>query len=417
MYLINGSLLMLCSVFSLLLIIALGISPQWRRSPSAKPALLMMFFVFVMLVTAGVAYLFLPEKRGMLNVFATVNYVSSFFAEWFFSLFIISQVNVSASMKRSILSVIGVFCITGSTLFIINSIHPFFYDFRTMQYLHPAVYWGFSILNYAFFCFSGLLLLFRGGRNSMKERIFPVITQFLPLTSFLFDLLIPGLYSWDILVFVAIGANYIHLMFVMAESAQEKIDQLELKRIRATLERIKPHYIYNVLASIYYLCDQDVGTAKEAICIFSDYLRDVLNMMEEHTLIPMSRELRAVRNYLELEQMRFGDRIRVRYQIEADQFLLPPFALQPLVENSVKHGAENVENGGEIVVSSYEQPDSYVVAVRDNFGGFDVGNPDNCGSGTKYVREILAMTVSGTLQISSKPGEGTVSMIVIPKKQ
>ena len=115
--------------------------------------------------------------------------------------------------------------------------------------------------------------------------------------------------------------------------------------------------------------------------------------------------------------MRFGDHIRVRYQIETDEFLLPPFAVQPLVENSVKHGVEQSENGGEIVIATYDRPDRYVVVVQDSFEGFDQDQAESGeGSGTKYVREILSMTVGGALQIKSRPGTGTVSMITVPKK-
>ena len=97
--------------------------------------------------------------------------------------------------------------------------------------------------------------------------------------------------------------------------------------------------------------------------------------------------------------------------------MLPPFAVQPLVENSVKHGAEQSEEGGEILIATYDRPDSYVVVVQDSFEGFDPDSEETGeGSGTKYVREILSMTVKGTLQIKSRPGSGTVSMIKVPKK-
>ncbi len=418
MGMINGALSILCAIFSFLLILTLQFSRQWRYSAVVKPATMTMVFVFLTLLCAGIAFLLPETEETLFNVLLTTSNAAAYGTEWFFGVFIVSQVKIPPSMKRNIKIVLGVLCLIGIVLYIINGIHPIFFDYKSLQVMPINGYWSFEILNYLFFIFTGVLLLFRGGSIPMRDRILPVITQFLPLTSLIWDSIFPGLYSWDLLSFIAIAANLIHLVFILANQAQEKVDELEVKRIRATLERIKPHYIYNVLASIYYLCDQDVSTAKEAIQIFSDYLRDVLNMMEEQTLIPVSRELKTVRNYLELEQMRFGDRIHVRYQTEIEDFLIPPFSLQPLVENSVKHGLANAEGDGEIVIITYDRPESYVIVVKDSFEGFDTEQTDaGGGSGTKYVREILHRTVNGTLQIKSKPGDGTISMITIPKKQ
>lgn len=414
---VNGVISFVCAVFSALLIVVLQVSPYWRRIIAVKPMFLCMLFTFCALLCDGSVYLFFAGEEIPFRLLLTASDFFAFLVEWFFGLFVVSQVSIPAKVKRVILIVLGAVCLAGSVLIVVNFFYPFLYDFETGDTPYGSVYWGVGIINYIVFFAAVLLLLFRGGNLAVRDRIFLSVTPMLPLTSLLWDSLFPGLSSWYLMVFIAVAANYIRLMFVAIASAQEEIRLLEMNRTKATLERIKPHYIYNVLASIYYLCDQDAGTAKEAIHIFSDYLRDVLNMMEEQSLIPFSRELHTVRNYLELEQMRFGDRIRVRYQIETDDFLLPPFAVQPLVENSVKHGAEQSEEGGEILIATYDRPDSYVVVVQDSFEGFDSDSEETGeGSGTKYVREILSMTVKGTLQIKSRPGSGTVSIIKVPKK-
>ena len=414
---VNGALSLLCAIFSALLIFSLQLTPYWRRILAVKPMFLCMLFTFLLLLCDGAFHLFFIDNHILFVALLTASDFFSFLMEWCFCLFIVSQVNLSAFMKRIILMILGLVCTVGEILLIINCFNPFLYDFETGQTPYNSVYLGIAICNYTLFFTAVLLLVFRGGKLAPRDRLFLSITPMLPASSLLWDYLIPGLSSWNMLVFIAVAANYIRLMFVAIENAQAEINRLELNRTKATLERIKPHYIYNVLASIYYLCDQDVGTAKEAIHIFSDYLRNVLNMMEKQTLIPVSQELETIRNYLELEQMRFGEHIRVRYQIEADSFLLPPFAVQPLVENSVKHGVEHSDESGEIVIATYDRPDSYVVVVQDSFGGFDENQLEaGKGSGTKYIRDILAMTVQGTLKIKSRPGAGTVAIITIQKK-
>ncbi len=414
---INGSLIMMCAFFSLMLIMSLFGSPQWRKGTTAKRAFLIMFFTLIELLCEGSAYLFFFDNGAMFSLLSTCAGIVSYIVAWCFVLFVVSQVRISRSFRRVILVIVGFESLAGIILYLLNYIHPFIYDFQSETYIFKEGYIIFSVLNYVSFFVALILLLFRGSSMALRDRIFFTLVPLLPLTAYLWDHLIPGLNSWYPLEFVAMAAVYIHLMFVMAEEAQHKIDRLELRRVKATLERIKPHYIYNVLTSIYYLCDQNVGTAKEAIRCFSDYLRETLNMMEEHDLVPFLKELETVRNYLKLEKMRFGEKISVRYEIQAEDFLLPPFSLQPLVENSVKHGAANTDLKGEIVIASREKPDRYEVSVTDTFEGF---TPPSHGSGegsaTRYIREILALTVNGTLEIRIAPGKGAVSVITIPKQ-
>jgi LytS/YehU family sensor histidine kinase len=168
------------------------------------------------------------------------------------------------------------------------------------------------------------------------------------------------------------------------------------------------------LSSIYYLCESDPAAAQRATGRFSDYLRLALENMEGKSLIPFERELATVQNYLSLETMRFGDRIRVHYDIASRKFLLPPFTLQPLVENSVKHGAGQTDKCADIFIQTREDALGYTVTVRDTCGGFDTSAVEQ-GSGTKYISEILSLTVNGTLNVESEQGVGTVSTVFIPK--
>ena len=419
MGIMNGVLSMLCAVFSVLLIAALQLSPQWRRIPATKAAFHTMALVFVMLLCDGVAVLFLADRPFWFNVLETASVVASYLAEWCFGLFVVALTDLPSAAKRVVLSFVGVSCLAWIALFIVNCIDPFLYDFGEMRYLSETGAICAQANGFAFMGLAILLLLWKGNKMALRGRIFMSVTLLLPMTSMIWDSMIPGLTSRYELVFLTMAANYILVIFSMSETSQKQINQLERQKVFSTMERIKPHYIYNVLASIYYLCDQDVELAKQAIEIFSDYLRDALGLMEEQTLVPFSQELRIVRNYLDLEKMRFGEQVRVRYRIIDDDFLIPPFSVQPLVENSVKHGLANADGDGEIVITSFEDDDGYVVMIQDTYEGFDQNlqgdSPE--GAGTKYIRDILAMTVGGVLRIDSKPGKGTVSAIVIPKKK
>ena len=193
------------------------------------------------------------------------------------------------------------------------------------------------------------------------------------------------------------------------------LSKLEKYRITSTLERIKPHYIYNVLTSISYLCEYDPPTAQKALGVFSDYLRSVLSKMDDRSVVPFSEEIKTVKKYISLEKMRFGNRFLVKYVIDAKDFEIPPFTLQPLVENSVKHGLADIDEQGVIEIKTHEDAYGYYIIVSDNGKGFDTAEDESSGEGTKYIKDILSLTVNGLLTIDSVVGKGTVSTIYIPK--
>ena len=245
-----------------------------------------------------------------------------------------------------------------------------------------------------------------------------VLISILPLLSFLLRIWFEGLELFYVFVAFVMIVNYVRLnanLFANFKKQQEKLRSLQ---IRSTTERMKPHYIYNVLTSIYYLCDTDPSLAQQAICTFSDYLRSVLNNLDTGELIEFSEEVQTIKRYLKLEQMRFGDRFHVRYDIHADNFLLPPFSVQPLVENAVKHGLETSDRVGEIVIESFETPENYTVVVRDNGKGFDVEHfqQNKSNFGLRYIQKLLDMTVGGKLSLESEIGVGTMVTLRIPKK-
>ena len=414
----NGVVDLICACISLLLFISLLASPQRLRLRGSNIVLTVIAFVFVMLVCDGAALLFLTENETLFGITETVSIMASYAAEWFFAMYLTVLLALPFALKRLVLWGMGAVCGIPVILYAVNFAYPFLYDLAQMQYISDVGYWVLQVLNLACIVAAILLLMLKGDNIALRDRILLSATLFLPVTSFVWDSLVPGFQSRYPLVFIVLLVNYIRFILSVSESAQKKINQLEEKRIKATLERIKPHYIYNVLTSIYYLCDADTEVAKEAISLFSDYLRGIFDLMQEQTTIPFARELQTVKNYVELEQMRFGDSIRVWYDIDADKFDIPPFTVQPLVENSVRHGAEQSDVPGEILISSRETETEFLVIVRDDFEGFDTALPDKeqKASAKDYIRDILEITVGGTLTIRSKPGEGTVSIISIPKK-
>ena len=201
--------------------------------------------------------------------------------------------------------------------------------------------------------------------------------------------------------------------------AKQMERELEESRIAITLSQLQPHFIYNVLNSIYHLCDRDPKLAQETVDKFSDYLRNNMKSIEQKEPIPFEEEYQHIQTYLSLEKIRFRT-LEVIYDIDVVNFMLPPLTVQPLVENAVKHGVTKKRGGGSVTISTRETGDAYLVMVTDTGVGFDPERYLEDGKvhiGIRNVRERLQNMVNGTLSITSAPGNGTTAVVTIPKKE
>ncbi len=160
--------------------------------------------------------------------------------------------------------------------------------------------------------------------------------------------------------------------------------------------------------------------AQKAIREFSAFLRANMNSLKERKPISFDQELNHVTNYLRLEQRRFQSRLKVVYEIHVSGFLMPPLSLQPLVENSVRHGILKKEKGGMVTIRTRETEDAFLVMVEDDGVGMaraktlpDLG--DHTHIGIENVRNRLHSMVGGTLEIKSGDW-GTLVIMSIPKQ-
>ena len=209
---------------------------------------------------------------------------------------------------------------------------------------------------------------------------------------------------------------WLHLKFV-----REHEDALVMEqRVQIMLTQIRPHFLYNALTVIQDLCRTNPEQAENATIQFSKYLRGNMDALQTNAPIPFSEELEHTREYLALEQMRFEDKLTVRYDIQCEAFSLPPLTLEPIVENAVRHGVRGNSDGrGAVTVATREYPDHYEITVTDTGPGFDPEkqpeDQDRSHIGLRNVRERLAQMCGGTLNIASVLGKGTCVTITIPK--
>ena len=197
-------------------------------------------------------------------------------------------------------------------------------------------------------------------------------------------------------------------------------NKLQESRILLMISQIQPHFLYNILNTIYHLCDKDIELAKKAVDKFSTYLRNNIDSLSTTELISFNTELDNIKTYIELEKIRFGEELEIIYDIQTVDFNLPILSIQPLVENAIKHGVSKKRGGGTVTISSCEDDLYYIITIADTGVGYDVNQTLNDGKshiGIQNVKDRLQSRVEGQLIIESEIGLGTKVVVYIPKKE
>ena len=197
-------------------------------------------------------------------------------------------------------------------------------------------------------------------------------------------------------------------------------EELEKSNIAIMLSQIQPHFLYNSLTSVMDLCDTNPKQAKSAIADFADYLRGNLSSLKSENLISFESELQHIEKYLRLEKLRFKDELKVIYDIQSKDFMLPSLSVQPLVENAVKHGVGQKNGGGTVTIRTSETENEYLICISDDGNGFDDDKGVDDTSvhvGIENIRKRLELMTGAQLEIKSKKGEGTTACISLPKRR
>jgi two-component system LytT family sensor kinase len=219
-------------------------------------------------------------------------------------------------------------------------------------------------------------------------------------------------------------AEFVSTQLQLAEldRSRRRAVQFELRFLRA---QISPHFIYNALTAIESFVRSDPDRARELLVEFADFIR--YSFRSHGQFVTMAEELRLVDTYLDLERARFGERLEVTLRVapEVLSVMLPPFVLQPLVENAVHHGLEPSGKPGHLEITIEDADNDAAISVEDDGVGADpgqirralTGTGDDEGVGLHNVDERLR-TVFGDesrLTIETAPGEGTRVTVRIPK--
>lgn len=210
---------------------------------------------------------------------------------------------------------------------------------------------------------------------------------------------------------LALGGGLLAYFNLRARALSPAITEARLQALQA---RIRPHFLFNSLNAVLSLVRSDPRRAERALENMADLFRALMSTASQ--LAPLEDEVALTRAYLELEQLRLGDRLQIVWhihQMPADA-LIPPLVIQPLVENAVYHGIEPQPEGGEISLNIYRSGDKVHIVVRNPIAQ-DAGHHKGNRIALANIRERLLLHFDLDAQFKSEPLGAVYQVnIVIP---
>ena len=229
--------------------------------------------------------------------------------------------------------------------------------------------------------------------------------------------------------FTTLGCMYAFAYFVEAKEQEAQTARLAAQvaeaRLGALRMQLHPHFLFNSLNAITVLVrDKDTAGAGRMLELLSDVLRQVLRTDQPHE-VSLADELRFLERYLAIEQVRFSDRLTVRFAIDDSlrDAAVPEFLLQPLVENALRHGIAHRADGGVVEISARRDGDAVLLTVADNGPGPSTAvSRDGNGLGLSNIRERLTTLYGARARVdlharSAIDGGGTVATVRIPLRR
>ena len=424
MRLLNGFLLVFSVLVTLFLLIGSVTDVNRTRTFMKHFIILLISNLFMQLGEAGIWFFGgVPENVTVLKVSALMSFVFSYvlIASYTYCLLYFVREKKTVSLLPGHI-IAGVCC-----FFIILSIVSFFngiffsYD-ACGNFVYGPLYGLVRVFDLIGIIWEILFVLRYKKILALRVTLFLITFTVLPLAAMSLQFL------WDptpeylattlslVVIYILFHGEIANRLIENEKQLAKAEKQLYESRISVMLSQIQPHFLYNSLNAIRGLCRKDPEQAREAIGSFAEYLRGNMDSLNKREPIPFIRELSHIENYLKLEKFRFGDELKVNYDIKEKNFFIPALSVQPLVENAVKHGICEKENGGTLTLKTYRDGEYIVIEVSDDGIGFDAEkliseDKERSHIGIQNTRERLKQMIGASLTIESSPGKGTVAKI------
>ena len=223
------------------------------------------------------------------------------------------------------------------------------------------------------------------------------------------DIFIPSFFYLVLFTFFHAVEYYYMSKMRLEEKNKYETDSLknELKAIKAQLN---PHFLYNVFNTINANIPKENEKTREMIADLSDLLRYQLKASESDK-IQLKKEIKSIKTYLRLEKMRFGERLRIHYDIDENAMnrIIPPMLIQPLIENAIKHGISKKQSGGQLDLIIKEIGDRLHITIKDT--GLGINNIDealNKGFGLSHTKRRLEKFYNSQMILKKNEPDGLI---------
>ena len=226
----------------------------------------------------------------------------------------------------------------------------------------------------------------------------------------------PVFLAWVALNLFVRGFGFLRDAIRRERELREKDEQLRGAKMQNLINQIRPHFIYNTLASVSMLCDSDPQRAGEVVANFNNYLQANFTAIAATEPIAFVAELEHTRAYLNVQKALYASKLTVEYDTDYITFRLPPLTLQPIVENSVKHGISQTHRPERIFLCTRAVDGGAEILIEDDGTKYKPSSDGAAHVGLDNVRERLALMCGGTLEIGPRAGGGTLVRIFVPKE-
>ena len=264
---------------------------------------------------------------------------------------------------------------------------------------------------------SFILVIINKSLNKREKAAFHIYCL-LPLVAIIVQNILAGYAIAYVSLLLAIEILFVFLNVEKNIKLKEEQEKLKDANVKIMVSQIQPHFTYNTLSSISTLIPIDPEKAQKALDDFTDYLRMNFSTLTATKQVPFDDELKHIKTYVNLEKLRFNERLNVIYDIKVTNFFVPPLSIQPLVENAIKHGILKKFEGGTVTLKTYEDENSYIVEVIDDGVGFDmekVDFNDNVHIGLNNVRHRIITMSNGDIKFESALNKGTKVVVHLLK--
>lgn len=409
------------SLSGLLLMLAIRFLAHWYKSFFVTLFTIMLVYLGFNLVCILSMAAAKPEDYYISKISMYIYSIASSLPTLMLS-YLIINVNSKTHIKGTMLTRLSTFIwIVYVALLSITQFTSFIYYFTPDNVYHRGDYYYLLLVPPALMMvinFVGVIM--RWKTITPRQRRAFTIYLIIPLIGTVIQMFFFGIVTIALCASIASLYMFIFSLEDHVDNAMDTVKTNADQKASILALQMRPHFIYNTLTSIYYLCDEDTEKAKSTILAFTSYMRKNFTALSSEDTIPFADELEHTKAYLEVEKTRFDDDIDIEYDISYTDFKLPPLTLQPLAENAVKHGRK--PDGGilRLIIRTVQTKTGVDVIVENTGAAFGEIKNDDPHIALNNMNERLKMMCNGTLTIKGIPATETedartIATISLPK--